>query len=59
MFYSHHQKAADPYPLFDFLQLPSDPVHREPLQRPSAEEDGSVPDRDPGGQTRPVQHQSR
>ncbi len=40
-------------------QLPSHPVHREPLQCSSAKEDGSVPNWDPGGQTGPVQHQSR
>lgn len=40
-------------------QLPSHPVHREPLQCTSAKEDGPVPDWDPGWQTGPVQHQSR
>lgn len=40
-------------------QVPSHPVHREPLQCPSAEEDGPVPDWDLGRQTGPVQHQSR
>lgn len=40
-----------------FPQLPCDPVHREPLQRPPAEEDGPVPGGGPGGQTGRVQHQ--
>lgn len=40
-------------------QLPSDPVHREPLQRPTAEEDGPVPGGDPWGQAGPVQRQGR
>lgn len=39
-------------------QLPGHPLHREPLQRSPAEEDGPVPDRDPGGQAGRVQHQS-
>lgn len=40
------------------LQLPSYPVHREPLQCPPAKEDGPVPGGDPGGQTRPGPRQA-